>query len=109
MPTSVTLLVPALNETEGMRKIIPQIQRERCDQILVVDGGSTDGTQDQARARGYELIVQRKAGIRHAYWEAFHLVRGEIVVFSVIAVEPLFSIRAAERKLKVCELPGSQG
>ena len=45
MSRSVTLLVPTLDEIEGMRKIMPRIQRDWCDQILVVDGGSTDGTQ----------------------------------------------------------------
>ena len=80
MPKSVTLLVPTLDEIEGMRKIMPQIQRDWCDQILVVDGGSTDGTQEYARSQGYEVIVQRKRGIRHAYSDAFPLVRGEIVV-----------------------------
>ena len=76
----MTLLVPAWNEIEGMRQIMPQVPRGCCDQILVVDGGSTDGTQEYARAEGYELIVQRRRGIRNAYVEAFPLVRGEIVV-----------------------------
>src|SRR3972149_10670084 len=80
MPKSVTLLVPTLDEIEGMRKIMPQIQRDWCDQILVVDGGSTDGTQEDARSEGYEVVVQRKPGIRHAYSDAFPHVRGEIVV-----------------------------
>ena len=80
MSKSVTLLVPTLDEIEGMRKIMPQIQRDWCDQILVVDGGSTDGTQEYARSEGYEVVVQRKPGIRHAYSDAFPHVRGEIVV-----------------------------
>ena len=80
MSKSVTLLVPTLDEIEGMRKIMPQVQRDWCDQILVVDGGSTDGTQEYARSEGYEVVVQRKPGIRHAYSDAFPHVRGEIVV-----------------------------
>lgn len=80
MPPSVTLLVPTLNEIDGMREVMPQVRTEWCDQILVVDGGSTDGTQEYARAQGYELIVQSRPGIRHAYLEAFPKVRSEIVV-----------------------------
>lgn len=77
---SITILVPTLNEIEGMKVIMPQIRREWYDQILVVDGGSTDGTLEYARAQGYDVVVQRRPGIRHAYIEAFPLIRGDIVV-----------------------------
>jgi glycosyltransferase involved in cell wall biosynthesis len=80
MTPTITLLVPTLNEIDGMRLIMPQVEPGWCDQILVVDGGSTDGTQEYALAHGYELMVQKKRGIRHAYLEAFPHVRGEIVV-----------------------------
>ncbi len=80
MRPSVTLLVPTYNEIEGMRQIMPQVPRGSCDQVLVVDGGSTDGTQEYAREHGYDLIVQQRPGIRNAYVEAFPHVRGEIVV-----------------------------
>ena len=39
-----TLLVMTLNEIEGMKAIMPHIKNEWVDQIIVVDGGSTDGT-----------------------------------------------------------------
>ena len=80
MPDGVTLLVPTLNEIDGMKKIMPQIRSEWCDQILVVDGGSTDGTVEYARAQGYDVLVQRRPGLRWAYAEGFRHVRGEIVV-----------------------------
>ena len=79
-PPSVTLFVPTLNEIDGMRRIMPQVERGWCDQILVVDGGSTDGTQEFAHSQGYDVIVQKRRGIRHAYIEAFPSVRGDIVV-----------------------------
>lgn len=75
-----TLFVPTLNEIDGMRAVMPQVDRRWCDQILVVDGGSTDGTQEYARAEGYEVVVQRGLGIRAAYQEGFPLVRGDVVV-----------------------------
>lgn len=77
---SVTLLIPTLDEIEGMRAIMPQIQREWCDQMLVVDGGSQDGTVEFARAQGYEVVVQRRRGVRHAYIEAFPHIRGDVVI-----------------------------
>ena len=69
-----------LNEIDGMRKIMPQVRRDWCDQILVVDGGSKDGTIEYARAEGYEVLEQTRPGIRFAYLEGFARVRGDIVV-----------------------------
>ena len=80
MRPTVTLLVPTLNEIEGLKAIMPQVEAAWCDQILVVDGRSTDGTTEYARAQGYDVIVQTKPGIRHAYADAFPRVRGDIVV-----------------------------
>jgi glycosyltransferase involved in cell wall biosynthesis len=63
-----------------MKVIMPLVQREWVDQILVVDGKSTDGTADYARSQGYEVIVQKKRGPRQAYNEAFPHIRGDVVV-----------------------------
>ena len=41
---SVTLLVPTLNEIDGMRVIMPKIDRTLFEQILVLDGGSINVT-----------------------------------------------------------------
>ncbi len=75
-----TLLVLTLNEIDGMKQIMPKVQRDWYDQILIVDGGSTDGTVEYARQMGYPVHVQRQAGIRHAYTEALDLITGDVVV-----------------------------
>jgi glycosyltransferase involved in cell wall biosynthesis len=75
-----TLIVMTLNEIIGMKAIMPQIDRSWCEQILVVDGGSTDGTVEWARENGYEVYVQKQKGIRNGYLEAWPLVRGEVVI-----------------------------
>lgn len=75
-----TLLVMTLNEIEGMKVIMPQIQRNWCDQIIVVDGGSTDGTIEWARAQGYFVYVQKKPGFRHAYNEVLPHIEGDVVI-----------------------------
>lgn len=80
MKPSVTLLVPTLNEIDGMREVMPQVKREWVDQILVVDGQSTDGTAEYARQQGYDVCVQKEKGLRKAYNEAWPLIRGEIVI-----------------------------
>jgi glycosyltransferase involved in cell wall biosynthesis len=77
---TVTLLVPTLNEIDGMKAIMPQVKRDWVDQILILDGGSTDGTVECARDQGYEVYVQKVAGIRQAYMEVLPLVRGEVIL-----------------------------
>ncbi len=81
--TTTTLLIPTLNELEGMRVIMPRIERSWCEQILFVDGGSTDGTAEWARANGYEVVAQRRKGLRWALFEALeHIHTESIITFS---------------------------
>jgi glycosyltransferase involved in cell wall biosynthesis len=77
---TVTLLVPTLNEIDGMRAIMPLVRREWVDQILILDGGSTDGTIEYAREHGYEVHVQTEPGIRQGYMEVLPKVRGDVVL-----------------------------
>lgn len=77
---STTLLVLTLDEIDGMKVIMPQIKKEWFDQIIVVDGGSTDGTIEWARENGYEVYIQKRKGIRFAYFEVLPLVKGDVIL-----------------------------
>lgn len=76
-----TLLVMTLNEIEGMRVIMPKIERDWVDQIIVVDGESTDGTIEWAKGQGYEVYVQKNPGFRSAYQEVWPLIRSDTVIY----------------------------
>ena len=76
----VTLLVPTLNEIDGMKTVMPLVKPEWVDQILIVDGQSNDGTAEYARAQGYDVVIQKKMGMRHAYMEAWPHVKGDVVL-----------------------------
>ncbi len=76
----VTLLIPTLNEIIGMKEIMPKIKKEWVDQILFVDGKSTDGTLDYIKEHGYEYVIQQKKGMRHAYMEALPYVKGDVIL-----------------------------
>ncbi len=75
-----TLLVMTLNEIEGMKAIMPLIKREWVDQIIVVDGGSTDGTIEWAQENDYQTYVQKQKGFRHAYEEIWPMMIGDVVI-----------------------------
>jgi glycosyltransferase involved in cell wall biosynthesis len=76
----VTLLALTLNEIEGVRAILPRIPRELFEQILILDGGSTDGTVEWAREQGFTVLQQREKGIRFAYLEALPHITGDVIV-----------------------------
>lgn len=75
-----TLLVMTLNEIEGMKIIMPQISKSWVNQIIIVDGGSTDGTIEWAESNKYQVYVQKEKGFRHAYTEVWPLVKGDVVI-----------------------------
>lgn len=75
-----SLLVMTLNEIDGMKAIMPKIKREWVDQIIVVDGGSTDGTVEWSREQGYQVYIQKKKGFRHAYGEVMPLIEGDVML-----------------------------
>ena len=76
----VTLIVPTLNEIDGMKVIMPKIKKEWYDQLIVLDGGSTDGTIEYAKQHGYFVYVQKKQGFRQAYTEVLPYIKGDIVL-----------------------------
>ncbi len=75
-----TLIVLTLNEVNGMREIMPQIDPNWYDQLIILDGGSTDGTIEYAKEQGYFVYVQKEKGIRFAYREVLPYIEGDVVI-----------------------------
>jgi glycosyltransferase involved in cell wall biosynthesis len=76
----ITLLILTLNEIVGVQAILPEIDRYLFSQIIVVDGGSSDGTQAWCNENGYEVFIQKRRGVRYAYFDVWPLVTGDYVV-----------------------------
>lgn len=96
-----TLLVLTLNEIQGMKIIMPQIKKEWCDQIIIVDGGSTDGTIDWAIENNYTVLVQKQKGIRFAYFEVLPMIEGDLIItFSPDGNSPPYAIPALVEKMQ---------
>jgi len=76
----VSLIIFSWNEIEGMKVIMPRIQKEWYDQLIIVDGGSVDGTIEYAKDNGYYIFVQKEKGAGAGLLEAMEKVTGDIVV-----------------------------
>jgi glycosyltransferase involved in cell wall biosynthesis len=75
-----TILALTLNEIDGVQAVLPTIDPSWYDQLIVVDGGSTDGTIEWCVAHGYEVYIQKRKGIRFAYLEVLPLVLGDVIL-----------------------------
>ena len=53
---STAVVLTTLNEITGIKKIVPQINREWAEEIIFVDGGSTDGTIEEAKKMGFKVV-----------------------------------------------------
>ncbi len=76
----VTLVIPTLNEIDGVEAIMPRIKPEWYDQLIVIDGGSTDGTVEYLKKHGYEVSFQKVVGLRKAFIENYKNITGEIII-----------------------------
>tara|TARA_Y100000310_G_scaffold79271_1_gene75943 strand:+ start:2172 stop:2927 length:756 start_codon:yes stop_codon:yes gene_type:complete len=77
-----TLIVPTLNELTGLKAIMPKVKPEWCEQVIVLDGHSNDGTANLAKQMGYEVFQAKSRGLWNEYRELFRsgLIKGDIVI-----------------------------
>ena len=59
---SVAIIILTLNEIDGVKAILPKIDKKWAEEIVVVDGGSTDGTIEECKKMGFQVINQKNKG-----------------------------------------------
>jgi glycosyltransferase involved in cell wall biosynthesis len=69
-----------LNEIDGLRIALPQIDRSLFDEILMVDGGSTDGSVEYAQSQGVPVVRQKRPGLAWAVYDAVCDLQTDYVV-----------------------------
>jgi glycosyltransferase involved in cell wall biosynthesis len=75
-----TLAILVLNEIEAIQKVLPQIRRDWVDEIIVVDGGSTDGTIEYCEAEGLKVLRQKERGYGRGMHELIAIAKGDIII-----------------------------
>ena len=70
----VCILIPTLNEASSIAPVIKDFKDLGFENILVIDGRSTDGTQELAKKAGARVVVQSGSGKGQAMAEAFDLI-----------------------------------
>lgn len=76
----VTVIVPTKNEIDGMKWFMPRLKKEWYDELIIVDGGSTDGTIEYCKNNGYTILKQTGRGLPNAYNEAFKQTNKDIII-----------------------------
>jgi len=72
----ITIIIPTLNEVEAIGKVLDEVLGVGIskDRIIVVDGGSTDGTREVAKSRDVNVILQEGKGKAKALKTALRYV-----------------------------------
>jgi len=76
----VTVIVPTMNEIDGMKWFMPRLKKEWYDELIIIDGSSVDGTIEYCKANGHPIFIQSKKGLVNALDEAYKMSTKDIIV-----------------------------
>ncbi len=81
---TISVVIPAYNEEKYLPKTLESLKKldRKPDEIIIVDGGSTDATAKVARARGATVITVAHRGIGYARQEGLKHAKGDIVAYT---------------------------
>jgi glycosyltransferase involved in cell wall biosynthesis len=76
---SITVIIPCLNEEQGIEKVLRSMP-EFVDEIIVVDNDSTDRTSEVAASLGAKVIREQVRGYGRSYKRGFAVATRDLIV-----------------------------
>src|SRR4249919_2871302 len=82
----ISIIIPALNEEDGIEKTIRSIPKKRLSElgynleIIIIDGNSTDLTRGIAGRMGTRVVLEKRKGYGRAFKTGFSEAKGEILI-----------------------------
>jgi len=76
---SITVVIPCLNEEQGIEQVLRRMP-EFVDEVIVVDNGSTDRTSHVAAQFGAQVIREEVRGYGRSYRRGFASAKGDVIV-----------------------------
>lgn len=81
---TITVIIPAYNEEKYLPRTLDTIRAldRKPDEIVVIDGGSTDSTPQVAKAHGATVVTIPHRGIGFARQMGLEAAHGDIIAFT---------------------------
>ena len=79
---SISVIIPTLNEAENLPLVLPFIPLDWVDEVILVDGRSTDGTVQVAKKHlpSIKVILETRRGKGVALCTGYNAARGDILI-----------------------------